>query len=244
MIIDCIIPARAGSKSIKKKNIKLLGDYPLLAYSIAAAKLTPLVRETIVSTDSQEMADIALKYGAKVPYLRPETISQDDSLDIEFFKYHVEYLKKNNLPLPDFILHLRPTTPLRDIKEIQRAIETLLHDNKATSLRSAHKTHLTPYKMFQKNDNYFDPFLESKLAKEFYNLPRQAFPDAYIPNGHIDIVKTAIFENSDILHGDYIYLFETQTSVDIDVLDDFKEAKKLLEREDYAPLSLYLKGCV
>lgn len=243
MIIDCIIPARGGSKSIPKKNLKLLGDYPLIAYSIAASKLSNNIRNTIVTTDSQEIADISIKYGASVPYLRPTKLAQDNSTDIEFFKYHIQYLKENNLEIPDILVHLRPTTPLREVSYINKAINLFINDKNATALRSAHDTHLTPYKMFKKEDNYMKPFLKSTLAKEFYNLPRQVFEDAYIPNGYVDIVKTKIFESSDILHGENIYLFETTHTADIDVIDDFYFAEKqLLNNDKYKDILTYLEN--
>ena len=240
MIVDCIIPARGGSKSIPKKNIKLLGGFPLIAYSIAASQLSHKIRHTIVTTDSEEIADIAVRYGASVPYLRPQELAQDNSTDIEFFKYHIQYLKKNNLEIPDLLVHLRPTTPLREISYIDKAISLFKKDKIATALRSAHNTHLTPYKMFKKEDNYMRPFLTSSLGKEFYNLPRQAFEDAFIPNGYVDIIKTKTFDTSDILHGNNIYLFETEHTADIDVLEDFYLAENLLSNNKYKDLLTYL----
>ena len=116
MKITAIIPARSGSKSVKNKNIiKLLG-HPLIAYSIAICKMSSLVHEIVVSTDSKKISKIAKKYGANVPFLRPKNISRNDSLDVEFFFHYLNFLKKNNLEKPDIILHVRPTTPLRTLK--------------------------------------------------------------------------------------------------------------------------------
>ena len=241
LIIDCIIPARGGSKGVPKKNIKFLDGHPLLTYSIATSCLSKNIRKTIVTTDSQEIADIAIKYGAEVPYLRPSDISGDHATDIEFFKYHIQYLHKNNLEIPDLLVHLRPTTPLRETKVINDAIEAFLADKDATALRSAFFTHLTPYKMFKKEGSYMKPFLHSDLAKEFYNLPRQVFEDAYIPNGYVDIVKTSIFENSDILHGDNIYLFETDNVADIDTIEEFHFAEEIVHQERFSDIIEYLR---
>jgi len=233
MVIDCIIPARGGSKGIHNKNIKMLGGHPLIAYSIIAANLSKNIRKTIVTTDSQEIANIAIKYGAEVPYLRPGALAEDSSIDLEFFHYHVQFLEKNKLIVPELLVHLRPTTPLRFVKVIDNAINRMKKDKQATSLRSAHLTHLTPYKIFKKDQKYMRPFLKSDLAKEFYNLPRQAFEDAYIPNGYIDIVKTSIFKNSDILHGENIYLYETDKTIDIDIIEDFYFAEQVLKSEKF-----------
>ncbi|MBT5491730.1 acylneuraminate cytidylyltransferase family protein [bacterium] len=241
MVIDCIIPARGGSKGVPKKNIKMLGDYPLIAYSIVAANLSKNIRKTIVTTDSQEIADIALKYGAEVPYLRPSILAEDNSTDLEFFHFHMKYLEQNNLITPDLLVHLRPTTPLRSVKVIDSAIDKMKKDKEATALRSAHLTHLTPYKMFKKNHNYMRPFLKSDLAEEFYNLPRQAFEDAYIPNGYVDIVKTSIFKNTDILHGENIFLYETENTADIDIIEDFHFAEQILNEERFEEILINLK---
>ena len=112
---SAIIPARSGSKSIKDKNLALLGGYPLIAYSIALAKTTEGVDRVIVSTDSLEYAKIAEKYGAEVPFLRPKALSQDTSTDYDFMSHAVNWFDDNSKIVPDFWIHLRPTTPLRDV---------------------------------------------------------------------------------------------------------------------------------
>ena len=97
MVVDCIIPARFGSKGIIQKNIQLLGGYPLLAYSIAAAKLSKNIENVYISTDSREFSEIAEFYGAKALYLRPKGLSKDKSLDIDFFKYHIDFCNNKSL---------------------------------------------------------------------------------------------------------------------------------------------------
>jgi CMP-N,N'-diacetyllegionaminic acid synthase len=240
MVIDCIIPARGGSKGVPKKNIKILGGHPLIAYSIIASKLSKNIRKTIVTTDCKEIADISIKYGAEVPYLRPNKLAEDDSTDLEFFHYHLKYLEENNLAIPDMLVHLRPTTPLRVIEVIDEAIKKMKYDTNSTALRSAHSTHLTPYKMFKKDQNYMRPFLESNLAEEFYNLPRQAFEDAYIPNGYVDIIRTSVFKNSNTLHGKNIYLYETDNTADIDIIEDFHFAEQILQEKIFQELLINL----
>ncbi|MBT5400324.1 acylneuraminate cytidylyltransferase family protein [bacterium] len=233
LIIDCLIPARDGSKGVPKKNIKILGGHPLIGYSIAAAKLSKNIRKIIVTTDSQEIAGIAKEYGAEVPYLRPKEIAKDKSLDIDFFKHHLEYLENNHLEIPDLLVHLRPTTPLRDFNVIDDAIEVFKKDKNATALRSVSLAQHTPYKIFKKEGMYMRPFLESDLAVEFYNLPRQEFENAYIPNGYVDIVQTKIFKNSDILHGENIILYETGSVEDIDTIEDFFFVEQTLKKRGY-----------
>ena len=231
--IDCLIPARGGSKGVPKKNIKILGKHPLIAYSIKVAKKSKYVRRVIVTTDDQETANISRNYGAEILYLRPKKISTGDSIDIDFFKYHIKYLTENHLDIPDLIVHLRPTTPFRDVSVIDDAIEFFKKDNRASSLRSANIANVTPYKIFKKDGKYMKPFLSSNLAVEFYNLPRQAFEEAYVPNGYVDIVQPDIFKSSNILHGDNILLYKTQEIVDIDTIEDFEFAEQILKKQKY-----------
>ena len=117
----CVIPARSGSKGIRDKNILNLRGHPLLAWSIEVAKKSNLIERTIVSTDSEEYKEIALSYGAEVPFLRPKELSQDNSTDLEFMKHLLMYLEENE-NLPKIIVHLRPTTPVRDYKIVDKAI--------------------------------------------------------------------------------------------------------------------------
>ena len=109
----CIIPARSGSKGIVDKNIINLGGHPLIAWSIKAALKSKLIDEVYVSTDSEDYKQIAIEYGATVPFLRPSNISKDNSTDIEFVQHFLSYLESVNI-FPELLIHLRPTTPLRN----------------------------------------------------------------------------------------------------------------------------------
>ena len=148
MNIIAVIPARSGSKGVPDKNIKLLAGKPLIAYSIAAAKKSKLINRIIVSTDSKKYADIAKKYGAEVPFIRPKRISTDKSSDISFFKHAINYFNLREGSIPKLFVHLRPTTPLRDPKVIDKAIKTFMKSD-YTALRSCHKMSESSYKTFE-----------------------------------------------------------------------------------------------
>ena len=139
MNIVCLIPARGGSKGLKDKNIVELSGHPLIAYSIAAAKLSKYIDDIVVTTDSEKIASIAKGYGAVVPFLRPVEISQDRSLDIEFFAHYLNFLESHSIEMPDLIIHLRPCVPLREIKVIDKAIEYMVQNKEASALRSMYK---------------------------------------------------------------------------------------------------------
>jgi len=240
--IFAIIPARSGSKGVPDKNIKPLSGVPLLAYSIAAAKLSNKIQRVIVSTDTQYYADIARKFGAEVPFLRPKEISADDSMDYEFFKHTLNWLKDNEGHEPELMVHLRPTSPTREVSIIDQAIEYMIKNPEATALRSMYKTHLTPYKMFKKIDEYAIPYLNHKKVKEFYNLSRQALGDTYLPNGYVDIIRTSVLRSTGLLHGEKIKIWETTKIADIDVIEDYEFASRSINAKEFEPIRKYLKG--
>jgi len=182
-LIYAIIPARGGSKGIPKKNILSIGGFPLIAYSIAAARLCKKIDRIVVSTDSSEIAKIALKFGAEVPYLRPKKFATSKSPDIEFVKHALDWFEKKEGLIPDYLVHLRPTSPLRQPETIGNALRLLLHSRSATSLRSVHELRESPYKLFEIKDGYLTGLFSGDPRSEYYNLPRQSFPPVYQPTG-------------------------------------------------------------
>jgi len=241
MNIAALISARAGSKGIPFKNIIPLGGHPLIAYSIAAAKLSRRIHEVLVSTDSENIRDIAVQYGADVPFLRPPGISTDESKDIEFFRHYLDFVKSQAQPVPDLIVHLRPTTPLRDPAVIDRALDYILTHEQATSLRSMNRTHLTPYKMFMAEGEFAKPFMTWSGEREFYNLPRQTFPVTFQPNGYVDIIRPRTLLKTGLLHGERIKIWETEKVADIDVTEDCRYAAELLKAPQFRSLTRFLE---
>lgn len=232
MNLIAIIPARSGSKGVPEKNIKLLGGVPLFAFSIIAAKMMPSVSRVIVSTDSAEYGEIAKSFGAEVPFLRPMDISGDKSTDYELFLHALNWFKENENILPEFLLHLRPTTPLRDPIIMEEAVKLFLENvERATSLRSGHIAPESPYKWFLKDDNNFFKGLRDDLTPEKVNLPRQSFPQVYIPDGYIDILKSHVILNSGTLHGDKMLVFESPFCVEVDTNDDFEYLEFQIQKE-------------
>ena len=133
--IVAIIPARGGSKSIPRKNIRDLGGHPLIAYSIQAAVESKLVNKVIVSTDDWEIAETAKMYGAEVPFLRPEEISGDFVTDFPVFEHAVHWLEQEGNYQPDVVVQLRPTSPFRPLDCVDKAISVLLAHPGADSVR-------------------------------------------------------------------------------------------------------------
>lgn len=217
-----IIPARSGSKSVPGKNIRLFQQHPLISYSIAAARLVQGIDRVIVSTDSEEIADISKKYGAEVPFLRPIKYAQDTSPDIDFIRHAIRWLYENEKIIPKYFVHLRPTAPIRNPKDIDEAIKMIKRDENSTSLRSGSVCEHPPYKWFKKEGDYLSPLMPGISCDEA-NLARQDFPKVYIPNGYVDIIKTDFVIKHNLLHGDRMMVYKTVEIPDIDTELDLKK---------------------
>lgn len=217
-----LIPARSGSKGVFKKNIRSLKGYPLIAYSIIASKLSTMIDRVIVSTDSKEIALIAKEYGAEVPFLRPVHLADDQSGDIDFVEHAIEWFGANEPKIPGYIVHIRPTTPLRDVNIIDDAIQSIQKNPEATSLRSGHLASESPFKWFQINkDGYFESICKG-LSNDGANNGRQKFPDVYIPDGYVDVIKTDFVIKNRLLHGNNMIGYKSPVCVEVDTEDDFK----------------------
>ena len=236
-----IIPARSGSKGVPGKNINLLGGIPLFAYSILAAKMIPEVERVIVSTDSKEYAELANQFGAETPFIRPDDISGDKSSDLDFFIHALEWFKLNEGAIPDYLLHLRPTTPLRNPAIMSEAVNLFLKKKDASSLRSGHAAPESPFKWFLKDDQGYFKGLRDDLTPEKVNLPRQMFPSVYVPDGYIDIVRSTVILNNNSLHGDKMLVFESPHCVEVDTLEDFKYLEYQIHK-DGSPILEYFNS--
>jgi len=240
MAVIAIIPARAGSKSILDKNITSLSNHPLIAFSIAAAKLSTEIDRVIVSTDSEQYAKIAIKYGAEVPFIRPREFATDNATDRDFLLHAMEWFDKYELQTPEYWVHLRPTTPLRDPVLIDKAIKTIQQEKSATSLRSGYKAPESPFKWFRKDSSgFFRGLLAEDNNSEFYNLPKEAFEDVYIPDGYVDVVRKSHIMLNDTIHGEQMIGFESPVSTEVDSVEEFEYIQYQISKKG-SPLIKYL----
>ena len=232
MNVLAIIPARKGSKGIKNKNIKLLNGHPLIAYSISAALKSRKINRVICSTDSFKIAQIARKYGAETPFLRPYKFAKDYSTDLQVFLHCLNWLKKNENYSPDLIVHLRPTSPIRYLKDINKGLNIIINNKNIESLRSVSETITTPYKMWRiKPAGNLDPILKLKKNKEPYNTARQLLPKIFAQTGTLDIVRTKIIQKKKSMTGKNIYPLKIKMEdfVDIDSLSSFRIAENIIK---------------
>ena len=236
MEILAIIPARGGSKGLPGKNIKLLNGHPLIAYSILAAQLCKSITRVIVSTDSDEISAIALQYGAEVPFKRPTEISQDMSNDLEVFQHALSYLKIKENYVPEFVIQLRPTSPIRFESDIESCIERMALNKQVDSLRVVTESPITPYKMWTISDieTPMSPLLTITEIDEAYNEPRQLLPKTYWQVGTLDVIRSNTITEKKSMSGKKIlpYVINPEFAIDIDDLNSFTRAEEALNSYD------------
>jgi len=227
-----IIPARGGSKGLLRKNVYDFAGFPLISYSIAAAKQSKFVTRIIASTDDDEIAEVARQYGAEVPFLRPTELAQDHSLDIETFQHALKWLAEHENYHPDFVIQLRPTSPIRPPDLIDNAIQMLLDHPEAESLRGVVPASQNPFKMWLMNDenDFMRPLNPIDGFDEPYNSLRQLLPKAYWQTGHIDVIRPHVILEKNQMSGWPIlpYLIDPRYTVDIDNLETLLEAEKIV----------------
>lgn len=230
MKIIGIIPARGGSKGIPKKNIKEYLGKPLIAYSIEQSLKSKYINETFVSTDDEEIRQIAIEYGAEAPFLRPADISQDLSPDKDFLIHFAYWYQFNRVDDPALLVQLRPTYPNREVAVIDDAIEKFLSKyDEFDSLRTIVENEKTPFKMYTIDDSRLCPLFENVDGiVEPYNQARQLLPKTYLHNGYLDIVKTENLILTDSITGKRImpYLLKKDETDDIDTIEDWEKSEE------------------
>ena len=227
------IPARSGSKKIKNKNLLKIKNIPLLAYPIRTALKNKMIDKVYFSSDSKNYLNIAKKYGCKNLLLRNKRFAKDKSSDLEVFKDFINFMVKKKKDLPEFIVHLRPTTPIRKDRIITMGIKKFLYNKKNyTSLRSISLMSNPSFKTFRiKNKKLCSISKKVDYYLDKYNLPKEMFEETYLPNGYIDIFKTKnIFKN--YMHGNKVYPFiVNEFNSDIDDMEDYLKVKKHAEKK-------------
>lgn len=225
--ILAIIPARSGSKSVPHKNIRLINGKPMLAYSIEHAKQSKYINRIILSTDSEEYAQIGRDYGAEVPFLRPAEYATDSALDIDVFYHGLTFLKEEEGYVPDIVVQLRPTYPIRKVEDIDAMIEMLLENPSADSVRSIAPAKEIPYKMWRQGENgRILPLLTD--IEEAYNRPRQELPKIYYQNACIDVVRAGVILEQRSMSGKVILGYEMEQNFDIDTEEEFAKAEQFI----------------
>lgn len=226
-----LIPARGGSKGVKKKNIRNLAGKPLIAHTIEAALACPEVEKVYVSTDCQEIADVAVKYGAEVPFLRPAELAGDQVTDLPVIQHFIQWLEDND-ELAASVAYLRPTTPFKTAAHISACYKKLQDHAQFTGIRTVTQSEgvFHPYWMFKPENNILTSFVEGIDLKDYGQ--RQLLPACLRLNGVVDLFKTKNLAQNTI-YGDAIgfHLVEEQEAIDIDTEMDFLLCEFMISRK-------------
>jgi len=229
-----LIPARGGSKSVPRKNIIPLLGKPMIAWAIEHALSAEHVTRVVVTTDDEEIAAVACAHGAEVPFMRPATLAQDLSLDIEFHRHAVEWLRDNEAYMPDMVVNLRPTPPSRQPTVIDKAIETFAAHPEIEALRSVHLAEQSPYKMWTIDETgLMRPVAPLPGIAEPYNEPRQRLPLVYWQDGYIDITRPDVILAHNSTTGRIILPFIIEDpAADVDYPDELGKAEAQLRERN------------
>src|SRR4051812_17115566 len=230
-----VIPARGGSKQVPRKNLKLLGGKPLIQWSIEAARAATELDRCIVSTDDEEIAEVARSLGAEVPFLRPAEYAQDNTPDLPVFQHAIQWLGEHEGHRPAMVVHLRPTLRCREPRQIDDVVR-LMRETGADCVKSVYREHHHPHKMWRLHDDqgqggarlgpYEDTPLWRKLGPD---CPRQILEPAYWSAGLVDCIRTETAEAGSTIGETVVpYLVNADLCVDLDTDHDFIIAEAVL----------------
>ncbi|MDA1185443.1 MAG: acylneuraminate cytidylyltransferase family protein [Acidobacteria bacterium] len=235
--VVALIPARQGSKRVPGKNVRLLGQHPVIAYTIAVAIDSGVFESVIVSTDSEAIAAIARHYGAEVPFLRPQEFAGDTSPDIEWLEYTMAELKGNGRAWDCFSL-LRPTSPFRTVATIRRAWEQFTTQHDVDSLRAVEKCGQHPGKMWVIDGDRMSPLLPpGPDGRQWHSMPYQALPSVYVQNASLEIAWTRVVFDGRTISGNVLTPFLTVGYEGFDINDprDWMVAERLMADGEVEP---------
>ncbi len=232
--IVALIPARGGSKRVPDKNIRPLAGHPVIAYTIAAALDSEIFTEVIVSTDSEHYAGVAKHYGAQVPFLRPKELAGDQSPDIEWLSYTLGRLQDAGRSYDCFSI-LRPTSPFRLPKTIQRAWHEFSTQIGVDSLRAVEKCTQHPAKMWVVRGNRMMPLLPLGPAEQpWHSSQHPSLPEIYVQNASLEIAWSRVVLKDRTIAGNVVMPFFTTGYEGFDVNNeyDWQLAEQMIQDGD------------
>lgn len=220
-----IIPARGGSKGLPGKNIKPLNGKPMIAYAIEEALKSKHIDRVIVSTDDDEIAKIALQYGAEIPFMRPEFLASDTAQAIDNYIYTIDRLEKETNQAVDTFVVLQPTSPLRIAEDIDCAVELFLQKEADSVISYTPEAHPVTWHKYLDEEGRFVNIFDDNIQN------RQANRISYYPNGAVYVFRSSMIRDRKYYtEKSYAYVMPRTRSVDIDFIEDFDYAEFLLKR--------------
>jgi len=216
--LAALIPARAGSKRIRDKNIALLAGHPLIAYTIAAARASGVCHSVIVSTDCERYAEIARHYGAEVPFLRPAPLAGDASPDIDWIRHALDWLSGHKRPHECFSI-LRPTSPCRKPETIARAWAQFLAQPGIDSLRAVELCAQHPGKMWIVRGEHMHPLMpmHEDGGRPLHSTQYAALPRVHVQNASLEIAWSRVASEGGTIAGEIVAPFMTEADEGLDL---------------------------
>jgi N-acylneuraminate cytidylyltransferase len=229
--VVALIPARSGSERVRDKNVRPLAGHPLIAYAIACARQSGLFERVVCSTDSTKIADVARRYGADVPFLRPPELATATSPDIEWITHALDLLDEHY----DLFGIVRATNPFRGPDVLRRGLEQLLGTPEADSIRAVELVKQHPGKMWIVEGRTMRPLLDqSHLRVAWHAGQFQALPPVYVQNSALEIAWTRVVSQTGTREGKVVAPYFTQgyEGFNIDDEEDWERARRLLDAGD------------
>lgn len=223
-----LIPARLGSKGIPGKNIKKLGDLPLIAHTCRAA-LKSQIDRVVVSTDCHQIAEVARQYGGEVPFIRPSELAEDDTPTRDVITHLLRYLEESRDSIPEMIVLLQPTSPFRTAADIDSCLEKL-RDSRADSVISVCEVpaHYNSHWQFYSSEGNLK--LTTGEALRDIVTRRQSLPSTFIRNGAVYCFRVSSFEQMKSIYGETClgHTMSPERSINLDTLEDWRAAEQLI----------------
>jgi CMP-N,N'-diacetyllegionaminic acid synthase len=223
-----LIPARSGSERVPDKHVRLLAGHPLLAYAIASARKAGIFDRIVCSTDSGKIAEVAQRYGADIPFLRPTELATSTSPDIEWITHTLAQVDEHY----DLFAIVRATNPFRGPEVLQRGLQQLLATPEADSIRAVELVKQHPGKMWVLEGKTMRPLLDqSHLESAWHAGQYQALPEIYVQNSALEIAWTRVVSQTGTREGRVVapYLTRGYEGFNIDDEDDWDRARRLLD---------------
>lgn len=222
-----IIPARGGSKGLPGKNIRPLNGKPLIAYAIEAALKAKNIDRVIISTDDEEIAKIAVEYGAELPFMRPEFLASDTAKAVDNYIYTIGRLEEESGEKIDAFVVLQPTSPLRIAEDIDGAVDLFLQKDADSVISYTPEAHPVKWHKYLDPEGRFENIFDDNIANRQDNRP------SYYPNGAVYVFRTSMIRDRKYYTDkSYAYVMPRTRSVDIDFIEDFEYAEFLIQRRN------------
>ena len=224
-----VIPARGGSKSVSRKNLYPLCGRPLIAWTIGPSLRAKRLDRVIVSTDDADIAEVARELGAEVPFLRPPALAADDTPDLPVFQHALAALREREDYVPDAIVHLRPTQPMRTAAQIDEVIDLWARSG-ADCVKSIRPVAEHPFKMYRVVGERLQPYLDTdERRRRGPDVPRQSLEPVYLSAGVVDVIGRETIEAGST-EGKVVvpYFADPARYVNLDSARDFEIAEALM----------------